>query len=193
MVRLIRSKGVGVYFVTQNPRDVPDDVLGQLGNRIQHALRAFTPRDQKNVRAAAQTFVPNPDLDTEQVITQLGLGEALVSTLGAKGVPGMVDQVLIAPPRSRMGPLKAAERKAVRARSPVGARYDETFDRESAFEKLAERAAAKPPAAPEKKAAKGKRRSDSVWQAALKSAARSLASTLGRSLARGLLGTLKGR
>ena len=120
VVRLIRSKGVGVYFVTQNPLDVPDAVLAQLGNRVQHALRAFTPRDQKAVRAAAQTFRPNAAFSAESVITELGVGEALVSTLGAKGVPKVVQRTLIRPPASRLGPAKRAERKQVIAAEPLG-------------------------------------------------------------------------
>ncbi len=141
VARLIRSKGVGIIFVTQNPLDVPDAVLGQLGNRVQHALRAYTPRDQKAVRAAATTFRPNPSLDTERVITELGVGEALVSTLGPKGVPSMVERTLIRPPSGRMGPLTDAERKALIARSPVLGIYDEPVDRESAYEMLKARAA----------------------------------------------------
>ena len=140
VVRLIRSKGVGVYFITQNPLDVPDSVLGQLGNRIQHALRAFTPRDQKAVRAAASTFRQNPKLDTEEVITQLGVGEALVSTLQERGVPSIVEQTLICPPWSRIGPATPEERAQTRAASPVGATYDEAVDRESAYEILTRRA-----------------------------------------------------
>ncbi len=130
MVRLIRSKGVGVYFITQNPLDIPDDVLGQLGNRVQHALRAFTPRDQKAVRAAAETFRANPAFDTEQVITQLGVGEALVSTLDDKGVPGIVEQTLIRPPCSRMGTVTPEERRSAIAASPLAGRYDQAADRE---------------------------------------------------------------
>lgn len=140
VVRLIRSKGVGVYFVTQNPLDVPDTVLGQLGNRVQHALRAFTPRDRKAVNAAADTFRQNPAFETREIITQLGVGEALVSTLDAKGSPCIVDSTLICPPHSRIGPASDAERAQVRAASPLGGRYDETVDRESAFEMLKERA-----------------------------------------------------
>jgi len=139
VVRLIRSKGVGVYFVTQNPLDVPDDVLGQLGNRVQHALRAFTPRDQRAVKAAAQTFRPNPKLDTEQVITELGKGEALCSFLDAKGVPGMVERALIRPPTARLGVITAAERQAVIAKSPLKGKYDTAIDSESAFELLQKR------------------------------------------------------
>jgi hypothetical protein len=136
VVRLIRSKGVGVYFVTQNPQDIPDDVLGQLGNRVQHALRAYTPRDQKAVRAAAETFRPNPALDTEAVITELGVGEALISFLEEDGVPAIVDRALVAPPLSRIGPASKGERAAILAESPLGGVYDEAVDRESAYEKL---------------------------------------------------------
>jgi uncharacterized protein len=136
VVRLIRSKGVGVYFVTQNPLDVPDTVLAQLGNRIQHALRAYTPREQKAVKTAADTFRPNPDFDCFQAITKLGTGEALVSMLEAKGIPAMVQRTLIRPPASRLGPLDEAERKAIIGQSPVAGQYDETLDRESAYEVL---------------------------------------------------------
>lgn len=139
VVRLIRSKGVGVYFVTQNPIDVPDRVLAQLGNRVQHALRAFTPRDQKAVQAAAQTFRPNPNLDTAQVITELGKGEALVSFLEGNGTPAMVERVMIRPPTARMGPITPEERKAIMAASPVRGKYDTTIDSDSAFEMLRER------------------------------------------------------
>ncbi len=140
VVRIIRSKGVGVYFCSQYPDDVPDDILGQLGNRIQHALRAFTPRDQKAVRVAAETFRANPKLDVAATLSQLGTGEALVSTLQDRGIPMPVERTLIAPPRSRIGAITAAERLAVRARSPVGAKYDTPVDRESAHERLIERA-----------------------------------------------------
>ena len=136
VVRLIRSKGVGIYFVTQNPLDVPDKVLAQLGNRVQHALRAFTPRDQKAVRAAAETFRPNPKLDTAKVITELGKGEALVSFLEGNGTPSMVDRALICPPSARLGPVTGAERKAVMAKSPIRGKYDQTIDPESAYEIL---------------------------------------------------------
>jgi len=139
VVRLIRSKGVGVYFVTQNPLDVPDKVLAQLGNRVQHALRAFTPRDQKAVKAAADTFRPNPKLDTAQVITQLGKGEALVSFLEGAGTPAVVDRAMIRPPSARIGPVTPDERKAVIAASPLKGRYDQTVDPESAFEILQKR------------------------------------------------------
>jgi DNA helicase HerA-like ATPase len=139
VVRLIRSKGVGVYFVTQNPIDVPDKVLAQLGNRVQHALRAFTPRDQKAVAAAAQTFRPNPKLNTAQVIMELGKGEALVSFLEGNGTPAIVDRVMIRPPTARIGPITPEERKAIMDRSPVKGKYDTTIDSESAYEVLQKR------------------------------------------------------
>ncbi|MCK1544161.1 DUF853 family protein [Bradyrhizobium sp. 147] len=141
VVRLIRSKGVGVYFVTQNPVDVPDRVLGQLGNRVQHALRAFTPRDQKAVAAAAQTFRPNPKLDTAKVIMELGKGEALVSFLEGNGTPSMVERVMIRPPSARIGPITSEERKAIMAVSPVKGKYDTAVDSESAYEILQKRIA----------------------------------------------------
>ena len=139
VVRLIRSKGVGVYFVTQNPLDVPDTVSSQLGNRVQHALRAFTPREQKAVKAAASTFRPNPELDTERVIMELGVGEALVSTLEKKGHPSIVQRTLIRPPSSRLGPLTDEERKGVISESPISGTYDKEIDRESAYEILMKR------------------------------------------------------
>src|SRR5215475_12704012 len=141
VVRIIRSKGVGVYFCSQFPDDVPNEILGQLGNRVQHALRAFTPRDQKAVRTAAETFVPNPKLDVAAVIGQLGVGEALVSTLQDKGVPMPVEKAVICPPRCRMGAITAEERTAVRGRSPVGSKYDKPVNRESAYEILSKRGA----------------------------------------------------
>ena len=139
VVRLIRSKGVGVYFVTQNPLDVPDKVLAQLGNRVQHALRAFTPRDQKAVKAAAETFRPNPKLDTAKVIMELGKGEALVSFLEGNGTPSMVERCMIRPPSGRVGPISEDERKALMASSPVKGKYDQAIDRESAYEILQKR------------------------------------------------------
>jgi DNA helicase HerA-like ATPase len=145
VVRLIRSKGVGVYFVTQNPIDVPDKVLAQLGNRVQHALRAFTPRDQKAVAAAAQTFRPNPKLDTAKVIMELGKGEALVSFLEGNGIPAMVERVMIRPPSARIGPITPEERKAIMDKSPVKGKYDTTIDQESAYEVLQKRVAAAAP------------------------------------------------
>ncbi|MBX3569819.1 MAG: DUF853 domain-containing protein [Rhizobiaceae bacterium] len=142
VVRLIRSKGVGVYFVTQNPLDVPETVLAQLGNRIQHALRAYTPREQKAVRTAADTFRPNPDFNCATAITQLGVGEALVSTLEQKGIPSMVQRTLIRPPASRLGPITPEERRKLINESPVAGQYDQTVDRESAFEMLQKKALA---------------------------------------------------
>jgi hypothetical protein len=139
VVRLIRSKGVGVYFVTQNPRDLPETVLAQLGARVQHALRAYTPLERKAVKAAAQSFRPNPALDVEQVITELGVGEALVSTLDLKGAPTMVERTLIRPPCSRLGPAEEAARAAAQAESPVAGAYDRTVDRDSAYEMLQRR------------------------------------------------------
>jgi DNA helicase HerA-like ATPase len=144
VVRLIRSKGVGVFFVTQNPLDVPDTVLGQLGNRVQHALRAFTPRDQKAVKSAAETMRANPRFSTEDAISDLGVGEALVSFLDAKGRPTIVERVFVLPPASRIGPITPAERNAVLAVSPVAGVYDKTVDRESAYERLKSRVAASP-------------------------------------------------
>jgi len=140
VVRLIRSKGVGVFFVTQNPLDIPESVLAQLGNRVQHALRAYTPREQKAVRTAAETFRPNPEFDCATAITQLGVGEALVSVLEAKAVPSMVQRTLIRPPAGRIGPVTQDERQAIMSKSPVAGQYDETIDRESAFEVLNKRA-----------------------------------------------------
>ncbi|WP_029922434.1 helicase HerA-like domain-containing protein [Nevskia soli] len=210
VVRLIRSKGVGVYFITQNPLDLPDSVLGQLGNRVQHALRAFTPRDQKAVKAAAETFRANPKLDVADVIQQLGVGEALVSTLGDGGVPSMVERTKVRPPRARIGAITAEERKQVMNRSPVGARYDQTVDRESAYEKLTQRAAqATAPAAdgggspgqpaPAARSARPAPPSQTqvVLEAAAKSVVRSMGSQvgreIGRQLLRGLLGSLSKR
>lgn len=140
VARLIRSKGVGVYFVTQNPMDIPDSVLGQLGNRIQHALRAYTPKEQRAVRAAATSFRENPGFETEEVITDLGVGEALVSLLDERGAPAIVGRTLIRPPSSRLGPAKPSERRATQDDSPVGEKYDEAVDRESAYEVLEGRA-----------------------------------------------------
>jgi DNA helicase HerA-like ATPase len=201
VVRLIRSKGVGVYFVTQNPLDIPESVLGQLGNRIQHALRAFTPHDQKAVRAAADTFRANPEFDAAGAIMELGIGEALVSTLGGKGIPGVVERTLIRPPASRLGPITPAEREAITGSSQLGARYNKPVDRLSAYEVLKGRAD-KGIALPRKTdgpssagrdrpepRARGSNR-QSVVEAMVKSVVRSLGSTLGRRIARGILGTL---
>ncbi len=199
VVRLIRSKGVGVYFISQNPSDIPDSILGQLGNRVQHALRAFTPRDQKAVRAAAQTLRANPGIDTETAITELGVGEALVSLLDAKGTPGIVQRALICPPCSRMGPITAAERQQVLERSPLRGKYDQTIDRESAHERLQARAqqatAANAPTdeTPAREKSTGRQR-QGVGEALAKSVVRSMGSSLGRQIIRGVLGALfKGR
>jgi DNA helicase HerA-like ATPase len=214
VVRLIRSKGVGVYFVTQNPLDVPDTVLAQLGNRIQHALRAYTPREQKAVQTAAETFRPNPDFDCARVITQLGVGEALVSTLGEKAVPSVVQRTLIRPPSSRIGPITDAERKKVMDESPVSGQYDKAVDRESAFEMLQKKAndaadaAGQSAGTPRGGGASGGSvwgevgdilvgtgggRRQSVAEAAVKSVVRSVGSSLGRALVRGILGGLTRR
>lgn len=199
VVKLVRSKGVGIYFVTQNPADVPDEVLAQLGNRVQHALRAYTPREQKAVRVAAETFRPNPDFDTAEAITQLGVGEALVSTLEAKGVPSVVGRTMMRPPSSRMGPITDEERRAVMEASPVRGLYDARIDRESAFEKLAERAlrrveeGARAETRVPGRTAPGARRPSgrqTAGEAALKSFARTMARELGRSLVRGILGSV---
>ena len=207
VVRIIRSKGVGVYFCSQFPDDVPDEILGQLGNRVQHALRAFTPRDQKAVRTAAETFVANPALDVVQTLPKLGTGEALVSTLQDKGVPMAVEHTLVAPPRCRMGAITEAERAQVRAGSPVGGKYDRAIDRESAAEILAARAqsaseAAKaPPASGRATAGEeggfgkavrevlfGTGRRQGVLEASGKQAAR----TITNQIVRGILGSLLG-
>ena len=208
VVRLIRSKGVGVYFCTQNPLDIPDDVLGQLGNRLQHALRAFTPRDQRAVRAAAETFRANPKLDVSEAITQLGVGEALVSTLHDKGEPSIVERTLICPPSSRIGPATAEERQTIMTRSPVGGRYDQPVDRESAYEVLRQRAervaadaaaaqeaarASEETAAADGGARSGGRQRQSPLEAMVTSAARSIGSQIGRQLLRGVLGSLTRR
>ena len=211
VVRIIRSKGVGVYFCSQFPDDVPNEILGQLGNRIQHALRAFTPRDQKAVRTAAETFVANPKLDVAQVISQLGVGEALVSTLQDKGVPMPVERTLICPPRCRMGAITAEERATVRGRSPVGAKYDTAVNRESAYELLGKRAAEIAQAAPAPSAGAGRPsapaapagnplgqmlwgtgRRQGMVEAMAKQAARTVGSQVGRQLLRGVLGGLLG-
>lgn len=195
VVRLIRSKGVGVYFVSQSPLDIPEDVLGQLGHRVQHALRAFTPKDQKAVKTAAQTFRANKGFDVEAAITELGTGEALVSVLDEKGSPTPVVRALIRPPESRIGPLTDAERAEHISRSPIKGRYDQAIDRESAYELLNQRAtksaeqdkieAATP-------AARRGREPDSMIEAFAKSAARAIGSQLGRQIVRGVLGSLLG-
>ncbi len=212
VVRIIRSKGVGVYFCSQFPDDVPDEILGQMGNRVQHALRAFTPRDQKAVKTAAETFVSNPNLDVAKTISKLGVGEALVSTLQDKGIPMPVEHTLIAPPRCRMGAITDAERAQVRAGSAVGGKYDTRVDRESATEMLArkveavaERAQA-PPAHTRgqddarpgslgrsvKDAVLGTKRRQGIAETMAKQAARTVGSQIGRQILRGVLGGIFG-
>ena len=220
VIRLIRSKGVGVFFVTQNPIDVPETVLGQLGNRVQHALRAFSPRDQKAVKAAAETFRANPKLNVEEVITQLGVGEALVSFLDEKGIPGVVERATIYPPHSQIGPITPEQRAEIIRNSVVAGVYEQAVDRESAYEKLkgkvaaspAQQPAPTPQAVPSQTAAPGQSsawlqeagavltnvlgsgsgRRDTVAQAMVKSAARSIGSSVGRQIVRGVLGSLLG-
>ena len=211
VVRLVRSKGVGVWFVTQNPLDVPDTVLGQLGNRVQHALRAFTPRDQQAVKAAATTFRANPKLDVEKAITELAVGEALVSFLDEKGRPHPVERALVVPPKSRIGPLTADERRRVLEGSLVAGHYEKAVDRESAYEQLAGRAAGRaqgeavPPSAEgggwldklglpgsgSEGGSKGRTR-ETALEAAAKSAARAIGSEMGRRIIRGVLGSILG-
>ena len=217
VVRLIRSKGVGIYFCTQNPADIPDDVLGQLGNRVQHALRAYTPRDQRAVKVAADTMRPNPAFDTAEVITKLGVGEALISFLDENGQPSVVERAFVQAPSSRIGTIDAAERKDVMRKSLVAGIYDQAEDRESAYEKLKaradkeEREAVRPARGQEdaggiggpvgdilsgalsgaatKKKGRGRQR-QGVIEAAAKSAARSIGSQIGRTIIRGVLGSL---
>lgn len=193
VVRLIRSKGVGVYFITQNPDDVPEDILGQLGNRVQHALRAFTPRDQKAVRAASETFRPNPAFDTETAITELAVGEALVSVLEGKGIPSVVQRTLIRPPASRIGPITPEERQWLIVESPVRGLYDENKDRESAWEMLHRRVAeAPPPPEPARQRAPAPRAStrETFAEAMLKTAGRTVTRRLSEQIVRTVLGTL---
>jgi DNA helicase HerA-like ATPase len=215
VVRLIRSKGVGIYFVTQNPIDVPDEILGQLGNRVQHALRAFTPRDQKAVRAAATTFRANPKINIETTITELGVGEALVSFLDEKGTPNIVERALVCPPRSQIGAITPEQRKQIIAGSIVAGVYEQAVDRESAYELLQARAS-QPPSAPagaQQGQAQTQRssqppsqpwysvltagtgttgRGDSILETATKSVVRTMGTTVGRELVRGLMGSLLG-
>ena len=210
VIRLIRSKGVGVYFCTQNPLDVPQTVLGQLGNRVQHALRAFTPHDQKAVKAAAQTMRANPDLDIEKVITELAVGEALVSFLDEKGRPTVVERAYVLPPASRIGPITTEERQAVIAASPVKGVYEQTVDRESAYERLKARVEAATPKAGGSAPGSGgglsgaikdslgglltgSGRKDSLVEAMAKSAVRTIGSSVGREIVRGVLGSILGR
>jgi DNA helicase HerA-like ATPase len=209
VVRLIRSKGVGVYFVTQNPADVPDKILGQLGNRVQHALRAFSPRDQKAVRAAAETMRDNPKLDEAAVITELGVGEALVSMLDEKGRPSIVERAFIVPPQAQIGPITPDERKDLIANSLVAGHYEQIIDRESAYEILKGRATERQtevkPATPEKQngggilggllgsvLGGGNSRRQSAGEALVKSVVRTVGTELGRQLVRGVMGSLMG-
>src|SRR5271154_3399111 len=206
VVRLVRSKGVGVFFVTQSPLDVPDGILGQLGNRVQHAVRAFTPKDQKAVKAAAQTFRANPAVNVEQVILEMGVGEALVSFLDEKGTPGMVERALVCPPRSQIGPISPEQRQQIMRESLVAGVYEKAVDRESAYELLKARAAQtvsvqQPAPKPTTwlgelaslgTGSSGGRRGDSLVETMAKSAARTLGSTVGRQIVRGVLGSLLG-
>lgn len=208
VVRLIRSKGVGVYFCSQFPDDVPNEILGQLGNRIQHALRAYTPRDQKAVQTAAETFVTNPKLNVAEAISQLAVGEALVSTLQDKGVPMPVERTLICPPRCRMGSITPEERQVVRSRSPIGGKYDTPINRESAYEILSHRASDKETVETktqetetEKPTEKGGALHDFIWgtkrrqgmvETMAKQAARTVGSQIGRQILRGVLGGILG-
>ena len=209
VVRIIRSKGVGVFFCSQFPDDVPNEILGQLGNRIQHALRAYTPRDQKAVRTAAETCVANPEFDVCEVISQLAIGEALVSTLQEKGVLMPVERTLICPPRCRMGTVTPEERATVRARSPVGSKYDSPMNRESAYEILTRRTSEKEQTRAGSKQAEAEKPSkhevvfgDLLWgtkrrqgmvETLAKQAARTVGSQIGRKSVRGLLGGIFGR
>ena len=200
VVRLIRSKGVGVYFITQQPQDIPNDVLGQLGNRVQHALRAFTPSDQKAVKAAATSFRANPDFKTEEAITTLAVGEALVSLLAADGSPSIVERAKIRPPVSRLGPITAAERSALLRSDSIGDTYDTPINRESAYEKLNARRAdtantssgkaeTTKPAAPRGRPPQGM--AERIATAAVRTATSSIGRQLGNALMRGILGSLK--
>ena len=219
VVRLIRSKGVGIYFVSQNPRDIPDNVLGQLGNRVQHALRAFTPRDQQAVRAAAETFRANPKLDTEAALTELAVGEALVSCLDEQGQPGIVERAFVLPPHSQIGPIRPEQRRTLMQGSLVNGVYEKVVDRESAYERLKGTAAAASSAAgqsapeskgfwgslfggssaaststplPSRAARAGGRQPQTLVDAMAKSAVRSIGSTIGREIIRGVLGSFMG-
>lgn len=212
VVRLVRSKGIGVYFVTQNPLDIPDTVLGQLGNRVQHALRAYTPRDQRAVDAAAETFRVNPKLDIKKVITELGVGEALVSFLDEKGRPTIVERAYVCPPHSQIGPISPEQRTSLRESSLVAGQYEKTIDRESAFEKLkGRRGDEETPTTPTESGGFGSifgkigdalgggsgggsrgRTRESVAESAMKSAARAMASEAGRRIIRGVLGSILG-
>ena len=197
VVRLIRSKGVGVYFITQSPLDIPEDVLGQLGMRIQHALRSYTPKDVKAVRTVAESFRPNPEIDTVQCITELGIGEALVSVLDEQGSPTPVERIFIRPPESQIGPINESDRDERLKRSPLSGVYDQEIDRQSAYEMLKQRAEqrdvvqkqTKSVSRDAKKSSSGRQ---SVGEAFIKSAARSIGSHIGRQLIRGVMGSLLG-
>ena len=202
VVRLIRSKGVGIYFISQSPLDIPQEILGQLGLKIQHALRAFTPKDQKAVRIVADTFRANPNIDTGDVITELGVGEALVSTLDEDGIPSQVERVLIRPPESRIGPMDDQERAEQIQRSPFRGRYDQDLDRESAYEMLVKRAEKETAeeqaiereeqvrAQAKKKSPSRRSSRQSTGEAFAKSIARAVGTQLGRRVIRGILGSL---
>jgi DNA helicase HerA-like ATPase len=204
VVRLIRSKGIGVYFCSQFPDDIPNEILGQLGNRLQHALRAYTPRDQKAVRTAAETFPANPKLNVAEAISRLAVGEALVSTLQDGAVPMPVERTLMCPPLCRMGSITAEERSAVRSRSPIGGKYDVPINRESAYEILNKRttvARASPEAQPQQQTGTGGALNDLIWgtkhrqgmvETMAKQAARSVGSQIGRQVLRGILGGILG-
>jgi hypothetical protein len=197
VVRLIRSKGVGVYFVTQSPLDLPETILGQLGNRVQHALRAFTPKDQKTVKAAAETFRANPKLDVVKVITELEVGEALVSVLDEKGSPTIVERAFICPPHSRLSPLTPEERNRFIRDSVLYGHYEKMVDRESAYEKLKTRAEQMQAESSQeeiqkRRAAEPKSQTEQLLGAAVKSAAHAIGSQLGRQIIRGVLGSIFG-
>jgi uncharacterized protein len=198
VVRLIRSKGVGVYFISQNPTDIPDKVLGQLGNRVQHALRAFTPRDQKAIKAAAQTFRSNPNLEVETAITELEVGEALVSFLDEKGTPGMVERAFICPPQGKMGAITPEQRQQIVQQSVLYGHYEKEVDRESAYEMLktrAEQATQEAEADEAEQAAQKQpkgRQPDDIWASMAKSAARAAGSQMGRQIVRGVMGSIFG-
>ena len=191
IVRLIRSKGVGIYFISQSPLDIPEDVLGQLGLKIQHALRAYTPKDRKVIKAVAETFRSNPELDTEQVIKQLKTGEALVSVLNKDGSPTPVERILVRPTESRIGALNATERLEIMGRSPYKDRYDQEIDRESAYELLKQKAEKMAEISAQEKPKRGRSR-QTAGEAMLKSVARSVGSQLGRQIVRGIMGSLFG-
>jgi uncharacterized protein len=216
VVRLIRSKGVGIYFISQNPRDIPDDILGQLGNRVQHALRAFTPRDQQAVKSAAETFRPNPKLNTAAVLTELAVGEALVSFLDERGQPGIVERAFICPPHSQIGAIKPEQRRQLIESSVVYGTYEKVVDRESAYERLKGAASSPPPvpgqppvqnnpdegffgkifgsgnSSPTPTGRSRGRQPDSLAQTMAKSAVRTIGSTVGREIVRGIMGSIFG-